>query len=202
MDWQECSITAWYDEKLDSVAVPVLVKRGYTGMKASYSGFLFAVLAPLGFFAGAFWGFLVLLLSAFFYSVARRLGKGSGSETVEDFISVLLQRTSHFLYLLGFWVYFYMQGRWIVEATVCIILAIILVALSDFVSDTIEFRDLNDTSGVLDAPARVIFFLGWSLLLFVIFGAAEGLLWVGMIIFIAMMGLTLIQKLAFLLRRI
>ncbi len=200
---QDCKIMTWYNTKLDSAVVPNMLKRGYTPTRAAVCAFIFALLTPVGFFLHSFWGFLTLILSGFFFTLSERLKQTSQDhQPISDFFVDLMHKSSHLLYLIGFWVAAYMQSQWIVQASICIFLALVLLSLTEYVSERISALNLSDTSGLMNWTGRTVYFVIWSLLMFVFSAGGEGIFWIGVIVFIALECITLIQKSAFVLRRL
>ncbi|WP_457571960.1 CDP-alcohol phosphatidyltransferase family protein [Desulfovulcanus sp.] len=194
MDWKNCTLTKRYYAWIDSIVLPWLQKKGFTQNKITVSRLIFSLLVPLGFYAHPFWGLLLLVLSGMADSLdGYLLPEGTEKTKAAALWDSIIDRISDVFYLMGFWVLFWQQGKWIVQASVAIFVAILLCFLINYIKARAESLEAEYDAGIMDRTTRVVYQLGWAFLLFILPGAREGLLWIGLVMFIALCLLTVVE---------
>jgi len=197
MDWKNCSLTKTYYAWMDSLILPWLEKNSFTPNRITVSGLIFSIFVPLGFYAHPFWGLLLLLLSGMADSLDGFLARENGNQTkIGALWDSASDRVSDVFYLMGFWVLFWQQGKWIAQASMAMFIAILLCVLISYIKARAECLGVKCDVGIMDRTSRVVYQLGWALLLLILPGAREGLLWIGLVLFIALCLLTVVQRAA------
>ena len=163
------------------------LKLGTCGLGAVSLGG--AVLVPFGFACHPFWGLVFLVLSVVAGALAEmsREREGSGEPS---FGRVLLNRGIEYLYLTGFWMAFWSRGEWTVQAGLLVFAS--LVALG-FLNQLQARRGAECGIWLTDIRSRVHYYMTWTLLLVLLPWAREGVLWVGMMLYLVFLVLSVVR---------
>lgn len=158
-------------------------------------GLFFATLVPIGFWLDPFFGFLGIGCSGLADSldgmIARNRQEASRYGALLD---SSLDRMSDCLYLLGFWVLFW-NSPFFILACFGIFIGLILTSMISYIKARAEGLGGRCSAGVLDRALRVVYLLVWSLLLCGFPGARGGILWSGLILYILLTMITVVQRL-------
>lgn len=185
MTWKDFVLGRMYYSALERWLLPWMKKRGFTPNRVTVSGMIFAVMVPVGFSAHPFWGILLIMLAGIADSTDGFLAKETGlKSSFGGFLDSTIDRISDTFFIMGFWVLFWLDGRWILEATVLIILALMFMHLISYVKARAEAAGLECSLGLMTRTSRVVYMLVWAFLIMVFPGAQEGLLWIGLSLFI------------------
>jgi len=193
MDWKKCPLTDRYYEIVKKVFGSWLNSQKITPGQLTFSGFVLALLVPLGFYVHAFWGVVLIGLSGLADTldglVAREQNKVS---TKGAFWDSSLDRISDLFYLLGFYV-LSTQSVWYKEAGVMLFLAVGFSFLISYLKARAQSLGKVCESGLMDRVSRTVFLLVWGLLL-ALFGFREGLFFIGLVVYVFLTLFTVIQR--------
>ena len=157
-------------------------------------GLFFALLAPFGFWLHPFSGFLCIGFSGLADSldgmVARSRQEGS---RYGAFLDSSLDRISDSLYLLGFWVLF-RESSFFIPASVGIFIGLILTLLISYSKARAESLGGKCSAGLLERDLRVVYLLIWSLILSFAPRAEAVVLWTGLVLYLLLTMLTVVQR--------
>jgi phosphatidylglycerophosphate synthase len=195
MEWGNCTLTKKYYGWIESLILPWLQNRGFNLNRIIFSRLIFSLLVPLGFYAHPFWGLLVLILAGITETLQGYFDlEEAETSKVIDLWTTVIDRISDVFYLMGFWIMFWQQGKWVVQASMVIFVAILLCFLITDIKTRAEVFGVECEGGIMDRPTRVIYQLVWAFLLLILPGAREGLLWIGVVVFIAICFLTFVER--------
>ena len=195
MNWKDCTLTKTYYGWIESRIFPWLQKKGFTQNRITVSRLIFSLLVPLGFYAHPFWGLLLLVLSGMAETLyGYFVPENDEPDKTLDLWNSIIDRISDVFYPAGFWVLFWQQGKWIIQASMAVFVAILLCFLINYVKGRAEVPGAECEAGIMDRTTRVVYQLGWAFLLFILPGAREGLLWIGLVVFIAICLLTFVER--------
>ncbi len=185
MSLRDSSLGRLYYRALENAVLPFIKNRGFTPNRVTFAGLIFAVMVPLGFSAHAFWGFLLIALAGIADSADGLLARDTGLKTsFGGFLDSTLDRISDTFFLMGFWVLFWLDGRWILEATILFFLALISMYLISYIKARAEASGLDCDVGLMTRAVRVVYMLVWAFLIMIVPGTAEALLWIGISLFL------------------
>lgn len=142
----------------------------------------FALFVPPGFYFHPSFGLIFLLLSGILDTfdglMARVTQKTS---TFGAFLDSTTDRVSDFLYLLGFWILFWKSGQHLLFSGLVIFSAFLFTLLISYTKARIEALGGKCGVGLMSRAARVLYLLGWALILSFVQGAF--FLWAGLVIY-------------------
>ncbi len=195
MSWRENFIGRGYYSILERWILPWMKKREFTPNRVTISGMIFAVMVPIGFFAHPFWGFLLLGLAGIADSADGLLARETGlKSSFGGFLDSSLDRVSDTFFIMGFWVLFWLDGRWLLEATIMVLLALMFINLISYVKARAEAAGISCEVGLMGRTSRVVYMLVWAFLLILFPWSMDGLLWIGMTLFILGCAFTVGQR--------
>ncbi|WP_291322210.1 CDP-alcohol phosphatidyltransferase family protein [Desulfonatronospira sp.] len=198
MSLRDCSLGRLYYRGLEKAVLPWIKNRGITPNRVTFAGLIFAVMVPLGFSAHAFWGLLLIMLAGIADTADGLLARDTGLKSdFGAFLDSTLDRISDTFFLMGFWVLFWLDGRWVLEATILFFLVIISIYLISYVKARAEAAGLDGDTGIMTRPVRVVYLLVWAFLLMVFPGTAEALLWIGLSVFLIACTFTAGQRIVY-----
>ncbi len=197
MSWKDSSVGRFYYSCLEKWVLPWLKNRGFTPNRVTVAGMIFALMVPVGFSAHPFWGLILILLSGIADTSDGYLARETGlKSTFGGFLDSSLDRISDTFFIMGFWVLFWMDGRWVLEASILVILTLLSMHLISYVKARAEAAGLDCQVGLMTRPSRVVYMLVWAFLLMIWPGVNEGLLWIGMTILLLACAFTVAQRIA------
>ena len=198
MSLRDSSLGRLYYRGLENAVLPFIKNRGFTPNRVTVAGLIFAVMVPLGFSAHAFWGLLLIALAGIADSADGLLARDAGlKSSFGGFLDSTLDRISDTFFLMGFWVLFWLDGRWILEATILFFLALMSMYLISYIKARAEAAGLDCDTGLMTRAVRVVYMLVWAFLLVVVPGTAEALLWIGISVFLLACAFTAGQRIVY-----
>ncbi|SDN99371.1 CDP-diacylglycerol--glycerol-3-phosphate 3-phosphatidyltransferase [Desulfonauticus submarinus] len=195
MNWKTYSITLRYYDFLEKNFFPILKNKNISPAQISFAGFVFALLVPLGFWLHIFWGLLLILLSGFSDSIDGQYARITKRVSIQGaFWDSVLDRISDAFYLMGIFILFLKQGKWVFVAGNVILFVLLLCFLISYIKAKAESLGISCESGIMDRATRTVYLIIW-LFLILIFGMKDGLMWVGLTLFMLLCFITVVQRL-------
>lgn len=187
--------TAYYKALERHLAAP-LQRSGLTPNQLTVAGVTVAGVVPLGFALHPIVGLLLMLASALADSLdglmARRQNRAS---PFGAFLDSSLDRLSDFFYLAGFWVLLWPQPRRF-AATLLMFAALLLTLMISYVKARAEALGAECQVGIMDRAVRVLYLIGWALLIVVLPGRMAAIVWTGFVIYIGLTLFTVVQRIS------
>lgn len=144
--------------------------------KITLIGVILSILVPLGFYFSPILGTFFILMSAIPDSLDGQLARKRGEESLYGaFLDSTLDRVSDYFYLLGFWVYA-LKYDLNLAITILFSMALMLTLLFSYAKARIEGLGSNCSVGFMERAARVIFLLGWGVVITIFSGISVILL--------------------------
>ena len=167
---------------IEKKILPFLVSLQIHPNSFTLVGVGFALFVPAGFYFHPSFGFIFLILSGIFDTfdglVARVTQKTSAFGA---FLDSTTDRVSDFLYLYGFWILFWKSGQGLIVSGVFVFSSFLFTLLISYTKARIEALGGECEVGVMSRAVRVLFLLGWALILS--FFQAAFFLWTGLTIY-------------------
>lgn len=155
---------------------------------------LAALLVPLGFrlhpLAGAFFMILSGILDTMVAVAAKDAGPGSG---MGAFLNSCMDRVRDFLFLFGFWVLFFgadnpLPGSGLIFGT------FMLISLLNYTRTRAAGLGVEIPAGFMERGFRTLYLIVWAVLLGVIPGDGNTVLWGGLFLFDFLLMLALVGR--------
>jgi CDP-diacylglycerol---glycerol-3-phosphate 3-phosphatidyltransferase len=184
-----------YYRLLERTFVP-LIKRLDLGPNAiTFLGFLVALLVPAGFLIHIMAGFALMLLSGMIDTLDGMTSRTLGNSTrFGAFWDSTLDRFSDALFLLGFWVVLWKSDGDLLLGGMLFSLAVLLTLLISYTKARMEALGSRCSAGLMSREVRIVYLLIWALFLGVFSHARLELLWVGLTLYLVLVGATVLQR--------
>jgi CDP-diacylglycerol--glycerol-3-phosphate 3-phosphatidyltransferase len=174
--------------------MPMLERHFSSPDQLSLLGLILAMVVPIGFALHPLGGCVFLCLSGLADvldgQLARRLGMQSRFGALWD---SSLDRLADFFFLMGFWILFWGQvGQ--TAATVLVFLSLLFTLMISYIKARVEALGGVCDNGWMDRAIRTLYLIVWALLLGLIPGAYDKILWGGLGLFCLLTLLTVIQR--------
>jgi phosphatidylglycerophosphate synthase len=175
--------------------IPVLERHLADPNQLSLAGLILATGVPIGFLLHPMAGCVFLCLSGLADVLDGQLARKMNRQSrFGAFWDSSLDRLADFFYLSGFWILFRgHQGQ--IVATVLIFFALFFTLMISYVKARAEALGGVCDKGLMDRAIRTLYLIVWALLLGLMPGAQEEILWVGLGLFCLLTLLTVIQRL-------
>ena len=157
-------------------------------------GLLFALAVPFSFYVHPFWGLLLIGLSGSADAMDGLVAKNQRKRTVFGaFLDSSFDRISDCFYLIGFWILFWEDKRFIL-ATFLILLSILFTFMISYSKAKAESLDSACAVGFMDRGVRVVYLIAWALILCIFDKYTFIILWSGLVSYCALTLFTLIHR--------
>lgn len=184
----------WYFQKLQKSLLPWFTERQVTPMQLTLWGAVMAALVPFGFYCHPALGLALILTSGLADSLDglvarhRKLVSAYGA-----FLDSSLDRWSDLCFLLGFWVLFWEKTGFL-PATALFFMSELFTLMISYVKARSEALGITCNVGLLERGARVLYLVGWALLITVLPQTRPALLWGGLILYTGLSFFTVLQR--------
>ncbi len=182
MSIRNTKIANIYFRIIEKRIIPFLVSLKIHPNSFTLVGVGLALFVPAGFYFHSSFGLIFLVLSAIFDTfdglVARVTQKTS---TFGAFLDSTTDRVSDFLYLYGFWILFWKSGQGLIVSSAFVFSSFLFTLLISYTKARIEALGGECEVGVMSRAVRVLFLLGWALILS--FDQGAFFLWAGLAIY-------------------
>lgn len=153
-----------------------------------------ALVVPLGFYLHPLWGFFFMGVSGLADSVDGSLARKTGrTSDFGAFLDSSLDRFSDVSYLFGFWILFWNQAH-LLWATTLLWFGVLFTAMISYVKARSEALGVACRSGLLERGRRTVYLLLWALLIGLLPGIRPTVLWAGLLLYVFLTGVTLLQR--------
>ena len=197
MDLRESRLGRIYLSFLDKSLVDWLQRKNLSPNTVTVWGLALACLVPVGFFFSPWAGFTFIALSGMADSLDGFLARAAQRQsTFGSFWDSTLDRGADCAYLLGFLILFWSFGAGRLAAAISVILALLLTLLISYTKAKIESLGHSCRTGLMNRPVRIVYLLAWSLLLALLPGVQLELLWLGLVVYLILIGITVGQRIA------
>jgi len=157
-------------------------------------GLLFALAVPFSFYAHPFWGLLFIGLSGSADAMDGLVAKNQRKRTVFGaFLDSSFDRISDCFYLIGFWILFWEDKRFIL-ATSLIFLSLLFTFMISYSKAKAESLESVCDVGFMDRGVRVVYLIAWALILCIFYKYTFIVLWSGLVFYCALTFFTLIHR--------
>jgi phosphatidylinositol phosphate synthase len=187
---------AYYRMLQTHLLIP-LQKWGLTPNQLTLLGVAAAAFVPLGFILHPIAGLLLLTISGVADSLDGLMARHQHQASrFGAFLDSSLDRLSDFFYLLGFWLLLWPSPRRL-TATLLMFVALLSTLMISYVKARAESLGTLCPSGIMSRAVRVIYLIGWALLVCLLPGSAISLLWIGLAIYIGLAIATLVRRIVY-----
>jgi CDP-diacylglycerol--glycerol-3-phosphate 3-phosphatidyltransferase len=184
---------AYYRILQTHLLIPIQ-KWGLTPNQLTLLGVVAAAFVPLGFMVHPIVGLLMLTISGVADSLDGLMARHQHQASqFGAFLDSSLDRLSDFFYLLGFWSLLWPSPRRL-TATLLVFVALLSTLMISYVKARAESLGILCPSGMMSRAVRVIYLIGWALLVCLLPSSATSLLWIGLAIYIGLTIATLIRR--------
>ncbi len=189
------SIFADYFYKiLERVIIPKIGHPFVRPNRFTVLGLLFALVVPISFYLHPFWGMLLIGLSGSADAMDGLVAKNQRKHTVFGaFLDSSFDRISDCFYLIGFWVLFWEDNRFLL-ATLLIFLSLLFTFMISYSKAKAESLESTCEVGFMDRGMRVIYLIAWALILCFFHKVAFIVLWTGLVLYCALTLFTVIHR--------
>ncbi|HHP7234276.1 MAG TPA: CDP-alcohol phosphatidyltransferase family protein [Desulfobacterales bacterium] len=157
-------------------------------------GLTLALVVPLGFWLHPLCGFFLMGISGMADSIDGLLARNTGRTShFGAFLDSSLDRLSDVAYLFGFWILFW-GSESLIGATALLWLGMLLTFMISYVKARAETLGAACQSGLLERGRRMILLLLWALLIGILPGIREQVLWTGLLVYLLLTGATVVQR--------
>ncbi len=176
--------------------LPWLRRTRLTPNQMTAVGAFLAALVPVGFYFSLWAGLVFLALSGMADTLdgflAREQGLQGGS--FGAFWDSTLDRISDCFFLLGFWVLFWTTLPERFWPSLLMFLALLGTGLVSYTKARIEGLGGECRVGLMDRLIRTGYFMLWAALALLFRAHLENVLWSGLIVYLALVGFTVAQR--------
>jgi phosphatidylglycerophosphate synthase len=184
-----------YNRFLERVFVPVVKRYGLGPNAITFAGFVAALLVPPAFLAHILLGFLLMLLSGMIDTIDGMASRSLGAATrFGAFWDSTLDRFSDCFFLLGLWTVLWKTGGSLVPGSLLFCLAGLLTVMVSYTKARMEALGSTCGVGLMGRETRTIYLLLWTLLLGFLPGLRQEILWWGLGVYLALVGITVMQR--------
>ena len=181
---------------LDQHILPRLPRAWAMPNTLTLAGTAVAALVPVGFYLHPGLGVAAIGFSGLLDILDGHLARRQGRATVYGaFLDSSLDRAADFFFLCGFWVLMLQWGMG-PGATLLLFSTSLTTQLISYTKARAEGLGLTCNVGFMERAPRVVFLLGWGLLLTFWGSAATALLWAGSGSYLALTLVTVLQRMA------
>ncbi len=175
----------FYYRWLEHAVFPLLKRHHLQPNQVTLIGSLLAALAPVGFWFHPWAGGLAILISGLADSLDGLLARKMQKATrLGAFMDSCMDRIADFFYLMGFWLLFWPDHQPL-AAGMFVMATMASTFLISYAKARAESLGLNVQTGPMERAGRIIFLVIWSILLGILPGQRQSLLWSGIIIYLA-----------------
>ena len=165
-------------------------------------GLLFALVVPFSFYVHPFWGMLFIALSGSADAMDGFVAKNQSKRTVLGaFLDSSFDRISDSFYLIGFWILFWEDKRYIL-ATFLIFLSLLFTFMISYSKAKAESLEYVCKVGFMDRGVRVVYLIAWALVLCIFYNYTFIILWFGLVSYCALTFFTLVHRVLDILSRL
>jgi phosphatidylglycerophosphate synthase len=186
----------WFYRLLEARLIPRLARLVRSPTQLTVAGLLMALLVPWGFALHPAAGLVLLLLSGLADASDGTLARWRGMESAWGaFLDSTLDRISDQFYLAGFWVLFWPLPH-LTAASATLFGAALISLLISYTKARAAALGATCPGGLMDRGMRSLYLIVWALLICLLPGRREALLWLGLLLFVGLLLLTLWQRIA------
>ncbi len=186
--------TAYYRALQRHLATPLL-RAGATPHQLSVLGAAIVFLVPFGFALHPVAGLLLMLLAGVADSLVGFLARHQNQISAFGmFIDSICDRVSDFFYLAGFWVVLWIHQPYRFLATLLMLVAFFATLMISYTKARAESLGVECRAGIMERRRRVVFLIGWAVLVVVLPGSRIAFVWIGFITYIGLTLTTVVQR--------
>jgi CDP-diacylglycerol--glycerol-3-phosphate 3-phosphatidyltransferase len=183
-----------YYRMLERRLLPKLNGAGLQPNQWTLIGLALAATVPVGFYVHPLLGLLCMGFSGVADTLDGLIARNTGAASrYGAFLDSSLDRVSDFFYLMGFWTLFWGQQR-LIAASALFFAALLITEMISYLRARAEALGVSGHAGLMERGARVVYLLVWALLITVFSDFHGALLWSGLILYLVLVTVTVIQR--------
>lgn len=179
---------------LERTLIPKLEHPFIKPNRFTVLGLLFALAVPFSFYVHPFWGLLFIGLSGCADAIDGMVAKNQNKHTLLGaFLDSSFDRISDCFYLIGFWILFWEDQRFLL-ATCIIFLSLLSTFMISYSKAKAESLETSCDVGFMDRGVRVVYLIIWALMLCIFYRYTPIILWSGLVSYCALTLFTFIRR--------